>query len=81
MVYLGMSTQPCTYNKRNWRITGYPGNKPAGTVWNTGLCDYWEYTCGSRKIYHKCDTFPGMSGSAICDGANNIVVVDTYIPT
>jgi len=39
MGYLGMNTQPCTYNKRDWQFTGYPGNKPAGTVWNTGVCD------------------------------------------
>lgn len=78
MGYLGMRTQPCTYNENDWRITGYPGDKPAGTVWNTGVCDDWNYACGSRKIYHKCDTAGGMSGSSIRDLSSSIVAVHAY---
>ena len=78
MGYLGMRTQPCSFTESDWRITGYPGDKPRGTVWNTGVCDDWEYSCGSRKVYHKCDTAGGMSGSAIRDGDNHIVAVHAY---
>mmetsp|Transcript_7878 Transcript_7878/g.17084 ORF Transcript_7878/g.17084 Transcript_7878/m.17084 type:complete len:442 (+) Transcript_7878:1014-2339(+) len=77
MGYLGMRTQPCSYREADWRITGYPGDKPRGTVWNAGICDDWSYSCGSRKIYHQCDTAGGMSGSAIRDGGNYIVGVHT----
>lgn len=75
---LGMIIQPCSYTESEWRITGYPGDKSAGTVWNTGNCDDWSYVCGSRKIYHKCDTAGGMSGAAIRDGSNRIVGVHAY---
>ena len=75
--YLGMATQPCSYTESQWHITGWPGDKPDGTIWNTGVCDDWSYSCGSRKVYHKCDTAGGMSGSAIRDGSNRIVGVHT----
>jgi len=75
---LGMIAQPCSYTESQWRITGYPGDKSAGSLWNTGLCDDWWYGCDSRKIYHQCDTAGGMSGSAIRDGSNRIVGVHAY---
>jgi len=75
---LGMTTQPCSYAEFQWRITGWPGDKPYGTIWNTGVCDDWLYNCGSRKIYHQCDTAGGMSGSAIRNGNNQIVGVHAY---
>jgi V8-like Glu-specific endopeptidase len=79
MGYLGMRLHPCNYQSEMgmWRITGYPGDKPRGTLWNTGVCQNWSHTCGSRKTYHMCDTYEGMSGSAIRDGGNNIVAVHT----
>lgn len=76
---LGMTTQPCSFAESEWRITGYPGDKPTGTLWNTGKCDDWWYSCGSnKKIYHQCDTAGGMSGSAIRNGNNQIVGVHAY---
>ena len=78
MGYLGMKQQPCSYTESQWSITGYPGDKADGTIWNTRVCDDWSYSCGSRKIYHKCDTFGGMSGSAIRNGSNQVVGVHAY---
>jgi V8-like Glu-specific endopeptidase len=46
----------------NVNINGYPGDKPAGTMW---------HSFGALKIiqpfrlYHDCDTFGGNSGSAV----------------
>lgn len=74
---LGVKSQPCSYDENAMRITGYPGDKPSGSMWTTGICDDWSYSCGSDKIYHKCDTAGGMSGSAIRDGGNYIVAVHT----
>ena len=45
------------------RIVGYPGDKPFGTMWNSGVCDDWNYSCGSKVVRHQCDTSPGSSGS------------------
>lgn len=60
------------------QITGYPGDKPDGTMW-TASCDanviengMWSYVC---------DTFGGMSGSAVManiDGKNKIVGVHVH---
>ena len=47
------------------RIVGYPGDKQRGTMWNSGRCDDWSYSCGSRRVYHRCDTFNGNSGSGM----------------
>ena len=75
---LGMKVQPCSYNEAAMRITGYPGDKPSRTMWTTGQCEDWSYTCGDRKIYHKCDTAGGMSGSAIRDGSSTVVGVHSH---
>ena len=75
---LGMQTQPCSFNEDSMRITGYPGDKPDKTMWTTGQCEDWSYSCGSRKIYHQCDTAGGMSGSAIRDQYNRITGVHSH---
>lgn len=72
------SSVPClTYEFQadDWRITGYPGDKPRGTMWDTGTCDKWVYSCG-KVIRHTCDTSGGMSGSAIRDGEDKIIGVN-----
>lgn len=47
-------------------IIGYPGDKPAGTMWratcNVGAADVEEI-----NLYYDCDTYPGSSGSSIYD--------------
>ena len=43
-------------------ISGYPGDKPAGTQWY----DHHKIaSVNSRKIYYDIDTFGGQSGSAL----------------
>jgi glutamyl endopeptidase len=43
-------------------ISGYPGDKPAGTQWY-----HWNRVAsvGPRKVYYDIDTYGGMSGSAV----------------
>ena len=48
-------------------ISGYPGDKPAGTQW----CDQHKIaSVNSRKIYYDIDSFGGQSGSALCREIN-----------
>ena len=52
-------------------IKGYPGDKPDGTMWNSGSCNHWCYEktlwwCSEDFLSkHTCDTFGGMSGSGV----------------
>lgn len=48
-------------SQSNISVTGYPGDKPDGTMWNV-KCPA-ENT--SDLVFHMCDTYGGMSGSAI----------------
>ena len=65
-----------TIQADEWRITGYPGDKTIGTMWDTGTCDEWVYNCGNPKVIdYTCDTAEGMSGSAIRDGEDKIIGV------
>lgn len=43
------------------RMTGYPGDKPAGTMWSVACPGEVQ----NQKIVYLCDTFAGMSGSGI----------------
>jgi glutamyl endopeptidase len=48
-------------------ISGYPGDKPAGTQWY----DHHKIaSVNSRKIYYDIDSFGGQSGSALCRELN-----------
>jgi V8-like Glu-specific endopeptidase len=54
-------------------INGYPGDKPAGTMWHAD-CAISSVT--ATRLYYPCDTFGGMSGSAAYTwfgGANRII--------
>lgn len=59
-------------------ISGYPGDKPAGTQW------YAARRIGSvdaRKVYYDIDTYGGQSGSAVyrsVGGARYAVAVHAY---
>jgi len=52
-------------------IVGYPSDTPSGTMWASGIpCDDWKYSTSGDKsfrIYHKCDTAGGQSGSPMMD--------------
>lgn len=47
-------------------IIGYPGDKPAGTMWRAS-CDVHPADVEEINLYYDCDTYPGSSGSSIYD--------------
>jgi V8-like Glu-specific endopeptidase len=63
----------CTGN-----IAGYPGDKPAGTLWY----DYHRIaSVNARKVYYDIDTYGGQSGSAvyrIIDGGRYGIAIHAY---
>lgn len=48
--------------KYNVNINGYPGDKPFGTMWHS-YCQLQIIT--NNRLYYPCDTYGGMSGSAV----------------
>ena len=59
-------------------ISGYPGDKPAGTQWYHARR---VTSVGARKVYYDVDTFGGQSGSAvyrIVNGQRYAVAVHAY---
>jgi V8-like Glu-specific endopeptidase len=46
----------------NLNTSGYDGDKPFGTQWRT-YCPGTFFNYLSAKVLHKCDTYPGHSGS------------------
>ena len=53
------------YSGGTHTITGYPGDKPSGTMWTaSGPVS----TSGSYRLCYTIDTFGGNSGSGIADG-------------
>lgn len=59
-------------------ISGYPGDKPAGTQWYHARR---VTSVGARKVYYDVDTYGGQSGSAvyrIVSGARYAVAVHAY---
>ncbi|MGE3305900.1 MAG: serine protease, partial [Rhizobiaceae bacterium] len=61
-------------------IVGYPGDKPAGTMWRA-TCDVLSENIGIDYFQYKCDTYPGSSGSSVyaVDGNNNRVIVGVNV--
>ncbi len=49
-------------NVINLNTSGYDGDKPFGTQWRT-YCPGTFFNYVSAKVLHKCDTYPGHSGS------------------
>jgi len=45
-------------------ITGYPGDKDSGTMW-IAACDFYVPNLQPLYPQYNCDTFGGMSGSAL----------------
>lgn len=59
-------------------ISGYPGDKPAGTQWYHARR---VTSVGPRKVYYDVDTVGGQSGSAvyrIANGARHAVAIHAY---
>jgi len=54
--------------KKNVRIFGYPGDKPAGTMWGTRR-DIKGVE--AQKLYYKIDTYGGQSGSPVYGKLSN----------
>lgn len=57
----GMKVLPESEYTNRVRITGYPGDKPAGTMWTVTCPSSVEGT----TINYLCDTYGGMSGSGV----------------
>jgi V8-like Glu-specific endopeptidase len=57
-------------------IVGYPGDKPAGTMWRA-TCNVMTESIGYDYFQYDCDTYPGSSGSSVyaIDGASKARVV------
>jgi glutamyl endopeptidase len=59
-------------------ISGYPGDKPAGTQWY----DYHKIaSVNTRKVYYDIDTFGGQSGSSvyrIINGSRYGIAIHAY---
>lgn len=62
------------YSGGTHSITGYPGDKPQGTMWtNAGTVT----TSGSYRLCYTIDTYGGNSGSGIADSDNIVRGVHT----
>lgn len=70
-------TIPIRFNTANWSldkddlsfksigsIIGYPGDKLIGSMWFV-VCEFKRQISNFYRPYYTCDTFGGMSGSAI----------------
>ncbi len=67
-----------TLNSTTVNISGYPGDKPAGTQWY-----HWNRVAStsSRRVFYDIDTFGGQSGSAvyrIVNGSRYGVAIHAY---
>jgi glutamyl endopeptidase len=49
---------------KNVNVNGYPGDKPWGTMWHE-YCPMSTQIFNGRRVSHTCDTYKGMSGSAL----------------
>ncbi len=63
-----------TYSGGTHRITGYPGDKPFGTMW-THFGTPW--TSGSMRLCYTIDTAGGQSGSGIADTSGHVRGIHT----
>ncbi|WP_066499396.1 trypsin-like serine peptidase [Abyssisolibacter fermentans] len=50
-------------NNKSITVTGYPGDKPSGTMWSDSGT---TYDVSTRTFKHNADTMGGQSGSPIC---------------
>lgn len=62
-------------------IVGFPGDKPAGTMWRA-TCGVRAENIGDTNFSYDCDTYPGSSGSSVYaydNGTKSRVVVGVNI--
>lgn len=62
------------YKSGTYSVTGYPGDKPFGTMWT----DSGSTTSDIYKIYYTLDTAGGQSGSGIRDNDNVVRGIHAY---
>lgn len=62
------------YSGGTHTVTGYPGDKPFGTMWT----DSGSTSSDSYKIYYTLDTAGGQSGSGIMDNSNVVRGIHAY---
>lgn len=60
--WFGLRWQSASYDGTVVNITGYPGDKPANTMWQM---DGPIASSGVRQLFYSIDTFGGQSGSAV----------------
>ncbi|KAG5190071.1 hypothetical protein JKP88DRAFT_286334 [Tribonema minus] len=63
--WLGMSSNACPTPSTTITTHGYPGDKPAGSMWYVPTCPPLTWACGAYTATSTCDTYPGQSGSAM----------------
>lgn len=63
-----------TYSGGTHSVTGYPGDKPGGTMWTDAGA---VATSGSYRLCYTLDTAGGQSGSGIRDGGNAVRGIHT----
>ncbi len=62
------------YSGGTHTVTGYPGDKPYGTMWTMSGSTWSD----SYKIYYSLDTAGGQSGSGIRDTGNTVRGIHAY---
>ncbi|WP_018655006.1 trypsin-like serine peptidase [Actinomadura flavalba] len=76
--WIGLRWQSASYNGTTVNISGYPGDKPANTLWQMNGT---VASTSTRQLFYSIDTFGGQSGSAVripgC-GAYCAVAVHSY---
>ena len=68
------STSFGQYSGGTHTVTGYPGDKPFGTMWT----DSGSTSSDTYKIYYTLDTAGGQSGSGIRDNNNVVRGIHAY---
>jgi V8-like Glu-specific endopeptidase len=64
--WLGLRASSCVLPQpgANLTVAGYPGDQLEGTCW-ADTCRATIPLCGSTRMTHTCDTYPGQSGAGI----------------
>lgn len=76
--FKSLSPDKTEYDKST--ITGYPGDKPRGTMWKSNDCPngYWKSLDYHPILLFKCDIYSGSSGSSIVTSSVDAVGIVTF---